>query len=268
MSDVAAEVDALWRAVFGEPPCITAAPDLVLKVLLKCTPSAPMPAEAWRETLLAAGDAGPAQARSALAPATALGPHAAMSARKPIAVVQGASTPVIQALLSDFAARASAGARVVGVVEDNADMAGEACGAGRLVSLTNGQSFDIFQDLGAASGACRLDAAGVVAACEAALRDIAAGCDLLVLSKFAKVEAERGGLAAAFAAAIEGEIPVLTAVSPKFMAAWTAFAAPLFEVLPPQAEAIEAWWRAVRPEVGPDVRPSSADQPPAATAAR
>ena len=81
---------------------------------------------------------------------------------------------------------------------------------------------------------------------------------------FAKVEADRGGLAGAFAAAIEGEIPVLTAVSPKFMDAWTRFADPLFEVLPPEAEAIEAWWRALRPEF----RTSSEGRRPEATAAR
>jgi hypothetical protein len=52
MSDVAAEIDALWFAVFGEPPCIRASPDMVLNVLMRCMPVAPTPAEAWVSFLL------------------------------------------------------------------------------------------------------------------------------------------------------------------------------------------------------------------------
>jgi hypothetical protein len=174
-----------------------------------------------------------------------------MSETKPIAVLQGASTPVIQALMRDFA-RSAAGeaARVVGVVEADSNLDGEACGAGGLVSLTDGATYSILQDLGAQAGACRLDAGGVIEACEAVRRGIAAGCDLVVLSKFARIEAEqRSGLMDAFVAAIEAQIPVLTAVSPKFMAPWTSFAEPMFEMLPPDPGRIEAWWRAVRGRV-------------------
>jgi hypothetical protein len=163
---------------------------------------------------------------------------------KPIAVLQGADTAEIQALFRRFVGALPPTVRVAGVVEDNADMADEACSAGRLVSLADGRTFSIFQTLGAGSDACRLDPEGVIAACQAVLQDIAGGCDLVVLSKFAKLEAERSGLAAAFAAAIERRIPVLTAVAPRFTAAWEPFAAPLFEVLEPGIEPIEAWWSA------------------------
>jgi hypothetical protein len=108
--------------------------------------------------------------------------------------------------------------------------------------------FPIFQDLGAGSDACRLDASGVAAACAAVQRDIAAGCDLVVLSKFAKAEVDRGGLGPAFAQALEAQVPILTAVSPRFMEAWGRFAEPLFEMLPAEAAAIDAWWGEVRAE--------------------
>jgi hypothetical protein len=79
-------------------------------------------------------------------------------------------------------------------------------------------------------------------------QDIAAGCDLVVLSKFGKLEAENGsGLLAAFVAALESGVPVLTAVSPHRLAQWDAFAAPYYETIGPSLDAIAAWWSAQSP---------------------
>jgi hypothetical protein len=164
---------------------------------------------------------------------------------KPIAVVQGAASAAIQQLLREFAGRVPA--RVVGLVEDACSTDGTCGGPGRLLGLSDGRSYPLFQDLGEGSASCGLDAEGVISAGEAMRRDIARGCDLVVLSKFGKLEAEnRAGLIPAFGAAIEAGVPVLTAVSPKFAAAWEAFAAPFYCVLPAEAEALDAWWAAVR----------------------
>jgi hypothetical protein len=174
---------------------------------------------------------------------------------KPIAVVQGAATPVVQDLLRRFVARLGPEIRVAGVVEDAivGDEEG-CCSAGQLRSIGDGRRFPLLQDLGGGAGACRLDSAGVASACEAVLQGIDAGCDLVVLNKFAKVEAERSGLGPAFARAIENGLPILTSVSPKFAEAWDRFAAPLYVILPPDLEAVDAWWRAVRNDhVAPEV---------------
>src|SRR5579871_5131027 len=175
-----------------------------------------------------------------------LGPRSKMSdmsAKKPIGVVQGAATPVVQELFRQFVARLGPDVRAAGLIEDP-QLADEGpCSAGELRSLSDGQRFAIMQDLGAGAGACRLDAAGVVTACGAVQQAIAAGCDLVVLSKFGKIEAECGGLAAAFGAAIEGGLPVLTSVAPRFGEAWDRFAAPLYVLLAPDLAVIEAWWR-------------------------
>jgi hypothetical protein len=166
---------------------------------------------------------------------------------KPIAIVQGASSTAIQELFRTFAGRVSA--RVVGVVEEGCDTPARACGPGRLLSLADGCSYSLFQELGEGSVACALDPQGVVLAGEAVRRDVARGCDLVLLSKFGKLEAEnRAGLISAFIAAIEAGVPVLTSVSPKYADAFAAFAAPFFTVLPAEAEAIDAWWAAVRIE--------------------
>jgi hypothetical protein len=165
-------------------------------------------------------------------------------ADKPIAVIQGAATPVVQALLREFAGRLGPAVRIAGVVEEPQNGDDQACGAGELRSLRDGSLFRMFQDLGADSAACRLDASGVLSACHAIERDIMAGCDLVVLNKFGKVEADRSGLAAAFSAAIAAGVPILTSVSPKFDAAWERFAASLYVVLPPNLAELDRWWRA------------------------
>ncbi len=169
-----------------------------------------------------------------------------MSAAKPIAVIQGAASTEVQALLRDFIARLPPGVRVAGAVEDPAPAAGGPCSAGELNRLGHGQRFRIMQDLGPAATSCRLDAEGVVSACDGVLADIDAGCDLVVLSKFGKIESERSGLAPAFARAMEAGLPLLTSVSPRFTEAWDRFAAPFYVVLPARLEAIESWWRNVR----------------------
>jgi hypothetical protein len=165
---------------------------------------------------------------------------------QPIAVLQGAPSPVIQALMGDFAERHRRDARIVGVIDAPPDPDRPGGRGAHLISLADGRRFPLFQDLGPEAAGCGLDAGGVTLACEAMRRQIAAGCDLVVINKFAQLEADRRGLADAFAAAIEARTPILTAVSPKFMDAWTRFAAPLFVMLPPDAVRLDEWWRAVR----------------------
>jgi hypothetical protein len=160
-----------------------------------------------------------------------------------IAVVQGAPSPVVQGLLRDFVASLPPALRVAGVIEDVPEAEGEACNVGQLRSLRDGGAYTIVQDLGPGSTACKVDAGGIVTACEAVCRDIEAGCDLVVLSKWGKVEADRSGLAVAFAAAIEAGVPVLTSVAPRFMPLWDRFAASMYVVLPPDAVSLAAWWR-------------------------
>jgi hypothetical protein len=166
---------------------------------------------------------------------------------KRVAVVQGAGTTVVQDLLRRFAAQLEGGARLAGVIEDPAPETEGPCVGGDLRSLSDGRRFQLMQDLGPGSDACRLDAGGVVSAADAVQQGIAAGCDLVILNKFGKIEAERSGLAPAFASAIEAGLPILTSVSPRFADAWDQFAAPLYVILPPDMPALEAWWRGVRP---------------------
>jgi hypothetical protein len=82
-----------------------------------------------------------------------------------------------------------------------------------------------------------------VAAAEAVRCDIAAGPDLVLLSKFGKLEAAGDGLVCAFEAAIEACVPLLTSVSPALDEAWRKFLGRSFVVLPADLIETDAWLR-------------------------
>ena len=165
---------------------------------------------------------------------------------KKIAVVQGVPSAQVQRLFQTLVERWQPSVRLAGVIAEDHGLADRACSAGFLRRLGNDERFPIFQDLGSGAQACHLAGDGAVDAAAAVRRDIASGCDLVVLSKFGKLEAEGGGLRDAFGAAIEAEVPVLTSVSAKFVTAWQHFATPLFVVVPDDVDRIEAWWQSVQ----------------------
>ncbi|MBS0522202.1 MAG: DUF2478 domain-containing protein [Proteobacteria bacterium] len=169
----------------------------------------------------------------------------AMDATKKIAVVQGPG-PAVQALFRTLAERWQGEARVVGAIAEDHGLPDRACTAGYLRSLADGARYPIFQDLGQGSQACHLAGGGAVEAAAAVRKDIQTGCDLVILSKFGKLEAGGGGLREAFAAAIEAGVPVLTSVGKSQAAAWESFAAPLFAPVDADAGDIRAWWEGVK----------------------
>jgi hypothetical protein len=168
-----------------------------------------------------------------------------MDATKKIAVVQGPG-PVVQVLFRTLAERWQGEARVVGAIAEDHGLPDRACSAGYLRSLADGARYPIFQDLGRGSQTCHLAGDGALVAGAAVAKDIETGCDLVILSKFGKLEAGGGGLREAFAAAIEAGVPVLTTVAASQAAPWEAFAAPLFAPVAAEPDAINAWWQGVR----------------------
>ncbi|MFI5034106.1 MAG: DUF2478 domain-containing protein [Reyranellales bacterium] len=169
-----------------------------------------------------------------------------MDETRKIAVVQGAPGPVVQELFRTLAERWQSQARVVGAIAEDHGLVDRACSAGYLRSLADGARYPIFQDLGRGSQTCHLAGDGAVEAAAAVRLHIETGCDLVILSKFGKLEAAGGGLREAFAAAIEAGVPVLTSVAASQATPWESFAAPLFTPVAADAGEIEAWWRSVR----------------------
>lgn len=172
-----------------------------------------------------------------------------------IASIVGADSAAVQALFADVVAewRAS-GVRIAGVIAETRDLPGRTCAAGVLRSITSGGVFRIYLDEPPQGTSCHLDAKGVGGACAEILDQIAAS-DLLVLSKFGKLEAAGSGLLPAFEAAITAGKPVLTSVSEKHRAAWRAFA-PAAAELPANVAAFRSWWE--RQWAGSHARPLAA----------
>jgi hypothetical protein len=162
-----------------------------------------------------------------------------------IAAVRNVPNEIVQDMFQTLVDRWRRSARIAGVIAEGHGLSGRACNAGFLKHIGTDERFPIFQDLGPGSMACHLEGAGALTAAQAIQQDIAAGCDLVVLSKFGRLEAGGKGLRDAFVSAMEARVPVLTSVSTAFEEAWTRFAGPSAVLLPADTIAIDTWWQAV-----------------------
>jgi hypothetical protein len=165
---------------------------------------------------------------------------------KTIAVVRGRSTADVEQTFRTLVDRWQGTVRLAGLIAESHGLEDRACNAGFLRNIATAERFSIFQDLGPGSTVSHLDGAGALGAAEAVRRDIAAGCELVVLNKFGKLEATGVGLAAAFMAALDAHIPLLTSVSPALEDAWTRFTGRPFVILRADPIEIDAWWQATR----------------------
>lgn len=132
-----------------------------------------------------------------------------------IAVIHGADTASVQTLFADTVKELRArGVRVAGVIAHGNGPPERTCTAGYMRDIASGDQFQIYLDDAPTDTMCDLDANGVDAACNTIISQIDE-CDLVVLSKFGKLEAAQNGLFPALAAAIAAGRPVVTMVSPK-----------------------------------------------------
>jgi hypothetical protein len=157
-----------------------------------------------------------------------------------IAAVREDSSTRVQAVFAEEAARWRAeGLRVAGLVEEPHALPDRSCSGGVLRDVTSSKRYPIYLDVIPEWVTCHIDAQGAQTACDAILSQIT-DCDVVMLSKFGKLETGQSGLAEAFRAAFAAGKPVLTAVSNKHAKAWRAFAPQAIEVLP-NPVALRAW---------------------------
>ncbi len=154
-----------------------------------------------------------------------------------ILAVQGASRALSHVAITWRAC----GLRIAGAVEEFTYEPQSARETVVLRDVRTGARYPLKQDLGTGSTSCALDTAGLAAACFAIETAIEEGCDFVIISKFGKLEAERGGLAGAFYAAIEANAPILTSVAPALTQPWNGFANPLSMFVQPDYGVIETW---------------------------
>jgi hypothetical protein len=160
-----------------------------------------------------------------------------------VAAIMSADRAMTEQLLATLVANVrGAGARVVGLLADTREVPENTCSAGVLRDIVSGETVSIRLQEAPRTTSCRLDAEGVGAACSGLLGQIAAS-DLVVLSKFGKLEAMHSGLLPAFEAATALGKPLLTSVSGKHREVWRAFAPDAIALIPDEA-ALLAWWQA------------------------
>ena len=161
-----------------------------------------------------------------------------------IAAVVPSGFSDIDALISAFARDLlAAGWRVRGLLQEfQAD--GPNCEVS-LIDLADGTRYGISQRLGSQSTACRLDP-GALADASIVMRRIAdEGADLAIFNRFAAMEAGGDGLAAEMLDVMSRDIPVLTVVQQKHLAAWRHFTGGLAAELPPERPALDGWFRSL-----------------------
>ncbi|NVN88165.1 MAG: DUF2478 domain-containing protein [Rhodopseudomonas sp.] len=176
------------------------------------------------------------------------------------AVRGGPGTPAADVLTAFALRRRAEGVKIVGVVvppddtghvpphahaEGHAGHGGhESCECrSELLDIATGDRYAMHQNLGSGSQACNLNSSSLALAAGAVERAIALAPDLVVLSRFGGQEAVRGGLMSAFQAAVAAGVPIACVVTPKAESVWASFAEGLSISLPPDGEALEAWWR-------------------------
>lgn len=156
-----------------------------------------------------------------------------------------------QALLAQIVARWGGSLRIAGVIEEP-PASGEDCSPGTLVSIHDGARFPLGQDLGCEAQGCTLDSGALVSAAAWVEARLSQPCDLLILSKFGKMEAEAGsGLLSCLLAALDQEVPVLLTISPRFVEAWAEFAGSYAQTLRPDIAAVEGWLEQITAPASP-----------------
>lgn len=143
----------------------------------------------------------------------------------------------IDGLLADVARTlAVTGARIGGVVQVRDPEKGLA-----LLDLASGTLRAITQNLGPLSTSCKLDTSIMADVTGDLERQIDAGLDLVILSRFGIREIEGGGFRSLFGRALLAETPLLAGVRVEHATAWTAFHGGLGTDLPPDNAAVLAW---------------------------
>lgn len=133
------------------------------------------------------------------------------------------------------------GLRVCGTVQFNHDQAdGHHCDMDVEV-LPAGPLLRISQSLGTGARGCRLNPETLEQAVEITRQRMAAGCDLLIVNKFGKHEAEGRGFRAPIAEALGRGIPVIVGVNGLNRAAFEGFSEGLAQLCAPQEAALAAW---------------------------
>lgn len=148
--------------------------------------------------------------------------------------------------LLDFVQRAQAQGHVIRGLVPGPQTDPNDCATRTVLDLEEGTVYPISQNLGKESGACCLDPGALLVASVVLRRALETGADLVIVNRFGVLEAEGGGFSGEMLELISKGAPVLTVVSQPYLEAWREFTGGLATELPPEADAIMAWFKSIR----------------------
>lgn len=149
-----------------------------------------------------------------------------------------------------------AGVRLGGLLQVATGPRDGCAGSIEVEDMRTGHRQNIWEDRGACARGCRLDERGLAASVPAIEAAIAANVDLVVINRFGRVESRGAGLMPCIAAAIESNIPVLTAVREPYLDSWRSFHGGLGTEIEPRLDEALRWCLRVskRTNEGPSTR--------------
>jgi nucleoside-triphosphatase THEP1 len=115
------------------------------------------------------------------------------------------------------------GLDVAGLVQRNTFRRNRAKCDMELEELASRQVFQLSQDRGAFAGGCRLDRQAISLAAALLADRVAEPCDLLIINKFGRTEAEGSGLREVIVRAVERNLPAVIGVPRRNLSAWQDF---------------------------------------------
>ena len=112
-----------------------------------------------------------------------------------------------------------------------------------LENIITGTRYQLTQNLGSASQACALDITALADASSALRQAIAERVEVVIINKFGTQEAAGGGLRNEMMLIALTGIPIITAVSQRYLSEWQDFAGTEAVLLPMTTTAVMSWWQ-------------------------
>jgi hypothetical protein len=108
-------------------------------------------------------------------------------------------------------------------------------------NLRSGTEMPITKNRGAMAKGCKLDGDALSSLSEQLERDVETECDLLIIARFGRSEADGRGLRDVISRAMDLDIPVLVGVRDEYGDAWNEFHGGMAQILPLEETAIRDW---------------------------
>lgn len=134
------------------------------------------------------------------------------------------------------------GKKVCGAIQSRGHKNGDCqCSDMDLKTIGSDKLFRISQPLGRSSKGCRLHPGALAECCAFLENEVQTGCDLLVLNRFGRGEADGRGFRDLIVTALELDVPVLIAFRAAYAAPWQDFSDGFAREFPLDLPAVEEW---------------------------